>query len=162
MQLDMKNLGPSRRYFALSSKPPVTFSPKSGRSGSEVPPFQPYEEDLPLQSGFYTFVIDDQGHFRVKWGNTSSHASFVDRKRVAAAGWFRIGRMGKLAEVNCTSYDYRIRYEDHRDRVVLYAVDSFVRNPAFDVSDHAFFRFENDELEIDNPLLDEYLERLLI
>jgi hypothetical protein len=141
MILDMKDLGPSRRYFALSSKPPISFAPKSGSSGSEVPPFEPYEEDLPLQSGFYTFVIDTDGHFRVKWGNTRSHASFVDRKPVAAAGWFRIGRLGKLAEVNFTSYDYRISYKDHEDRVVVYAVDSFVRNPAFDVSKHAFFCF---------------------
>jgi hypothetical protein len=166
MQLEMKNLGPSRKGFTLSAAPPRTFSPKSGRSGSIVPVFQPYDEDLPLQSGFYTFVIDDGGHFRVKWGNTSSHASFVDRGRVAAAGWFRIGRMGKLAEVTLTSYDYRISYKGHDDKVVIYAIRSFVGNQAFDVSSHAIFSFRRQlgdwfHVDTDEKPIDEQERQLL-
>ena len=127
MQSRMKNLGTGRRRFALSGSPPCTFAAKSGRSGSIVPIFEPYEEDLPLQSGYYTFVIDENGNFRVKRGNTSSHAAFVDRKRVAAAGWFPIERLGKLAEVNFTSYDYRIGYKAIDDRALVYAVSAFRR-----------------------------------
>jgi hypothetical protein len=142
MMIDMKNLGPCRKSPELSGLhlPPVLFAAKSGRSGV-VSVFEPYEEDLPLQSGYYTFVLDSLGHFRVKWGNTSSHAAFVNGDDIASAGNFRIGRMGKLAEVLCSSYDYRIRYASHRDRAVVYTVESFVRNHAFDVSIHAVFTF---------------------
>jgi hypothetical protein len=141
MILEMKNEGSCRKTFALSGPPPSLFKAKSGSSGSEVPIFQPYDEDLPLQSGYYTFVIDSKGHFRVKFGNSSSHASFVDRQDVASAGSFRIGRMGKLAEVFCSSYNYRTWYRDHRHQAVVYTVESFVRNPAFDASAHVVFRF---------------------
>jgi hypothetical protein len=136
----MKDLGPCRRALALSGPPPATFQAKSGRSGS-VPVFEPYEEELPLQSGYYTFVIDQHGRFRLLRGNTSSHASFVNGGRVASAGSLRIERTGKLAEVLCTSFDYRIRYEDEHDRVAIYTVESFVKNAAFDVSPHVIFLF---------------------
>jgi hypothetical protein len=101
----MKVLGPCRRSFALSGPPPATFKAKTGRSGF-VPVFEPYEEELPLQSGYYTFVIDEHGRFLVLRSNTSSHASFVNGGRVASAGSFRIERMGKLAEVLCTLAHY--------------------------------------------------------
>jgi hypothetical protein len=140
----MENLGPKQVIFTLSGPPPVLFSPKPRRGparSEETPIFYPYEENLPLQSGYYVFVIDQKGRFRVKWGNTSSHASMVGYEPVGSAGTFRIGRAGKLAEVFFRSYDYAIRYRGPQDRVVAYAIDSFLRHPAFDVSDHALFLF---------------------
>jgi hypothetical protein len=162
----MQDLGPCRRSFALSGPPPATFRAKSGRSGS-VPPFEPCDEDLPLQSGYYTFVIDQHGRFRVLRGNTSSHASFVNGGPVASAGSFRIERMGKLAEVFCASFDYRIRYGGDQDRVVVYTIESFLKNPAFDVSHHVIFTFRRglgDTFALDyngSPILEsERLEKL--
>lgn len=141
MPLPMENLGSRRMNLTLSAPPPVVFAPKSFRRGLEVPVFEPYEENLPLQSGFYTFVIDSRGRFRVQWGNTSSHAVMVGRDSAACAGSFRIGRMGRLAEVFCRSYDYRFRFRDRNGKAVTYAIESFVRHPAFDISEHVVFSF---------------------
>jgi hypothetical protein len=166
----MKKLGINRRTFTLSGPPPVLFSLKSDRKrspGTETPIFEPYEESLPLQSGYYTFVIDYNGNFRVQWGNTSSHAGMVDRQSVGAAGSFRISRIGKLAQVFCRSYDYRIPYRDHKDRIVAYVIDRFTEHPAFDLSEHTLFEFSRaiaDTFCLDrngNPVsLDEYQKRI--
>ncbi len=165
----MKNLGLARAALVLSSRPPVTFAAKAGGGGAETPIFEPYEEELPLQSGYYTFVIDALGRFRVKWGNTSSHASLVDRRPVASAGSFRIERTGRLAEVFCQSHNYRIAYRDQHDRPVVYTIESFVKHPAFNASPHLVFHFSRglaDRFLLDrdgNLLSDEqYREKMLL
>lgn len=141
MVIAMDNLGTERSLFTLSGPPPVTFAAKGGRRGTSVPVFQPYKEDLPLQSGVYSFVLDESGRLRVIRGNTSSHASLVRGGRVGCAGMFRIGRSGRLSEVFCQSFDYRIRYRDHCDSPVIYAVELFVGHPALDASPHIVFHF---------------------
>ena len=140
----MENLGPKRVQFSLAVPPVVLFAPARRRSALRLettPLFEPYAENLPLQSGYYTFVIDQNGRFRVKWGNTSSHGSMVGYQKIAAAGNFRISRIGKLAEVRIISYDYGIICTDPDDRVVRYAIDFFVEHPALDASDYAIFQF---------------------
>jgi hypothetical protein len=140
----MENLGARRTLFTLSGQPAVTFRPKNRRSAirsDETPLFEPYAENLPLQSGFYTFVIDQKGRFRVKWGNTSSHGAMAAYQRVAAAGNFRISRIGKLAVVTFTSYDYGILYDGPNDRALVYAIGAFLGHPAFDASEHVIFHF---------------------
>jgi hypothetical protein len=146
----MENLGARRVQFALSGQPVVLFSPKRRKSPhrtEEIPPFEPYEENLPLQSGYYTFVIDQKGRFRVKWGNTSSHAAMVGYQKAAAAGHFRISRIGKLAEVRITSYDYGILCRGPNDRILVYAMESFLGHPAFDASEHVIFHFSAKRYE---------------
>jgi hypothetical protein len=140
----MENLGASRMQFALSGEPIVRFSPKRRRSAlrsDEVPLFEPYAENLPLQSGYYTFVIDQKGRFRVKWGNTSSHGAMVGYQPVAAAGNLRISRIGKLAQVNIVSYDYGILCSGPNDRALIYAIDAFLGHPAFDASEYVIFQY---------------------
>ena len=112
-----------------------------------TPPFEPYEENLPLQSGYYSFVIDDFGRFRVKWGNTSSHGAMVGYQPVAAAGNLRISRIGKLAEVKFASYDYGIIFRGPNDRMLTYAIGAFLGHPAFDASEHVIFEFSPRWLE---------------
>jgi hypothetical protein len=150
MVATMENLGEKRVHFALSGQPVVLFSPKRRKSphrSEQTPPFEPYEENLPLQSGYYTFVIDQKGRFRVKWGNTSSHAAMVGYQKAAAAGHFRISRIGKLAEVRITSYDYGILCPSPNDRVLVYAIESFLGHPAFDASEHVIFHFSAKRYE---------------
>ena len=65
----------------------------------------------------------------------------VGYEKVGSAGTFRISRVGKLAEVSFRSYDYAIRYRGPQDGVVAFAIDSFQRHPAFDVSVHTLFHF---------------------
>jgi hypothetical protein len=150
MVATMENLGAKRVQFALSGQPLVLFSPKRRKSAhrrEETPPFEPYEENLPLQSGYYTFVIDQKGRFRVKWGNTSSHAAMVGYQKAAAAGHFRISRIGKLAEVRITSYDYGILCNGPNDRVLVYAMESFLGHPALDASENVIFHFSAKRFE---------------
>lgn len=147
----MENLGARRVLFALSGRPVVLFTPKRRRSphrSEETPPFEPYAENLPLQSGYYTFVIDESGRFRVKWGNTSSHAAMVGYQKAAAAGHFRISRIGKLAEVRIASYDYGILCSGANDRVLVYAMESFLGHPALDASEHVIFHFSAKRYEV--------------
>jgi hypothetical protein len=146
MSLQMESLGTQRRTFLLKATPPVVFKShqRNATKGSITPIFDPYEENLPLQSGYYSFVIDEQGEFRVKLGNTSSHGAMVGGRRAASAGSFRINRIGRLAEVFCRSNDYRIRYEGPHDRVVNYVRQAFLRHPAFEVSEHVVFQFRRN------------------
>jgi hypothetical protein len=140
----MENLGAKRLQFSLSGAPTVTFACKRRRAphgSEETPLFEPYAENLPLQSGYYTFVIDQKGRFRVKWGNTSSHGAMVGYQRVAAAGNFRISRIGRLARVEFISYDYGIMYQGPDDRALVYAIEAFLEHPALDASEHVFFRY---------------------
>jgi len=146
----MEDLGAKRVQFALSGPPPALFSLKPRRAARRpdvTPPFEPYEENLPLQSGYYSFVIDRFGRFRVKWGNTSSHGAMVGYQSVAAAGNFRISRIGKLAEVKFTSYDYGMFFHGPHDRMLSYAVGAFLGHPAFDASEHVIFEFSPRWLE---------------
>jgi hypothetical protein len=170
MALQMESLGTQRRSFVLKAPPSVLFRSNARRSALRtaiIPVFDPYEENLPLQSGYYSFVIDEDGDFRVKMGNTSSHGAMVGNLAAGAAGNFRINKAGRLAEVFCVSNDYRIRYSGPDDRVVLYVIRSFIEHPAFDVSDHVVFRFRRDLADIldldyhGNPLdLDGYRNKL--
>ena len=134
--------------YSLVRPPAIAFQPRLVHGMStEVPIFEPYEENLPLQSGYYSFVIDDLGRLRVKGGNTSSHAAMAGGSRAAAAGSFKMSRQGKLAEVYCRSTDYRFRYSGPNDRAACYVIDYFVEHPAFKLSDHAFFQFYSNYYE---------------
>jgi hypothetical protein len=146
MHLDMKIDGSCRRY-ALSGPPPATYRPARSGAHRAVPVFEPYIENLPLQSGYYSFVIDDLGRFHVQWGNTRSHAGMIDAEPAAAAGRFRITRTGKIGEVACDSTDYRINYGAYRSRQARYVVDAFKAHPAFDLSPYAIFRFRIKRFE---------------
>ena len=146
MHIDMKIEGPCRKY-ALSGPPPASYRPSRCGEHRSVPVFEPYAENLPLQSGYYSFVIDEFGRFHVQWGNTRSHAGMIDGEPAAAAGRFRICRVGKVAEVTCDSSDYRINYGAYRSRQALYVIEAFKRHPAHDVSPHAIFRFRIKRFE---------------
>jgi hypothetical protein len=106
-----------------------------------VPVFEPYREALPLESGYYSFVIDDKARFRVERGNTRSHSGMVKSRMVAAAGHFWVARSGKVGKVFCTSLDYRIWIAGPNDPTVRYVINAFSRHEAFEVSPHAIFRF---------------------
>lgn len=146
MHLDMKIEGPCRKY-ALSGPPPATYRPSRCGEHRVVPVFEPYEENLPLQSGYYSFVIDEQGRFHVQWGHTRSHAGMIDAEPAAAAGRFRISRVGKVAEVACDSTDYRINYGAYQSRQARYVLEAFKRHPALDISPHAIFRFRTKRFD---------------
>ena len=146
MHIDMKIEGPCRKY-ALCGPPPASYTPSRCGEHRSVPVFEPYAENLPLQSGYYSFVIDELGRFHVQWGNTRSHAGMIEDERAAAAGRFRISRAGKVAEVTCDSSDYRINYGAYRSRQALYVLEAFKRHPALDVSPHAVFQFRVKRFE---------------
>ncbi len=146
MHIDMKIEGPCRKY-ALSGPPPATYRPARSGKHQGVPVFSPYEENLPLQSGYYSFVIDELGRFHIQWGNTRSHAGMVDSQPAAAAGRLRISRAGKVAEVTCDSTDYRINYSSYRSRQALYVIEAFKGHPALDISPYVIFRFRIQRFE---------------
>ena len=141
MQVTMKNEGPCRKGFILSGPPPCTFKASKGRSRDIVPVFQPYQEALPLESGYYSFVLDSRGRFHVERGNTRSHSGMVRGERVGAAGHFWISRAGKVGKVVCTSSDYRFYINNPQHRTVHFVIQAFNRHQAFDVSQHAIFQF---------------------
>lgn len=130
--------------YRLIERPTRSFRPKSRGRSAEVPLFEPFEENLPLQSGFYSFVIDGAGRLRVRAGNTRSHAGMAGGSKAAAAGSLRISREGKLAEVFCRSTDYRIRYRTPADAAARYVLRYFKQHPAFPLSDHAIFEFSQE------------------
>ncbi len=164
----MRNEGQSRKKYALAGRPPHLFYGYSNRKRPPAPLFEPYEEELPLESGYYAFVIDDEGRFRIERGNTSSHASLVGGSPVGAAGHFWIARSGKVGMVFCNSIDYRIFIRRNRLRTVSYVIDAFRRHQAFDVSPHAWFKFSRelaDSFSVDldqNIIRDEAERRKLI
>ena len=141
--LQMEFQGIRRKIHVPHSSPPETSPPRRGRGGAktEVPVFEPYEESLPLQSGFYSYVIDRAGRFRVKWGNTQSHAGMVGGQRVAAAGRFQVNRMGRVFHVVCGCTDYRFFYQDNKSPRVVYTIAAFRDHPAFSLSPEAVFQF---------------------
>ena len=107
----------------------------------ETPPFEPFPENLPLQSGWYAFVIDREGRFRVSRRHATSHASMVRRDEVAAAGRFRVSRMGRVAEVDCGESEYRIRFAKVTEAAVVYTINSFAQHPALNTHPEAVFSF---------------------
>ncbi|MFO0956629.1 MAG: hypothetical protein U0800_04070 [Isosphaeraceae bacterium] len=132
--------------FTLRQIPPHSFRPRKNRGvgGDREPIFEPYEESLPLQSGFYSYAIDVDGHFRVRWGNTRSHAAMTGRTAVAGAGHFRVNRAGQVVEIFCGSSDYPIRLDGPSDRLVGYIIRAFAGHPAFNLNPKALFEFRSD------------------
>jgi len=164
MHANMKNQGACRKVFSLSGPPPRTYTAKSSKKRLVVPIFEPYQEALPLEAGYYTFVIDGRGRFRVERGNTSSHAGMVGTEPVGAAGHFVITRAGKVGRVVCTSRDYRICIPDQNHMTVRFVIDAFHRHQAFDVSPHAIFSFtrglaESFCVSVEGELLEDTEER---
>ncbi len=137
----MKNEGLYRKTFFLSGPPPKTYSCKTKYKHGVVNLFEPYQEALPLEAGYYSFVIDERGRFRVNRGNTSSHGGFVGGRSVGAAGHFEVTRAGKVGRVVCISSDYWMRFADERNVTVRYVVTAFQHHHAFEVSRHAYFTF---------------------
>ena len=143
----MEILGSGRRSFSLTRRPSKLYSTKFRADRGEVDLFEPYEENLPLEAGFYTFVLDEMGNFRVRRGNTSTHASFTKCRPVGGAGHFRINRAGNVAEVFCLSLDYQIYVTDENHSTVSFVIDAFCNHHALEVSPFAVFRFKNGRYE---------------
>jgi len=157
MRATMKPAGP-RKIFSLSGPPPKLYVAKRQKKRAVVPIFEPYHEALPLESGFYTYVLDSRGRLRVERGNTSSHAGMVGGEPVGAAGNFWISRAGKLGRVACVSHNYGFFIPHERHPTVQYVIDSFCRHQAFDVSPYAVFTFsrgiaDSFRVSIDGNLL---------
>jgi hypothetical protein len=169
----MENLGTTRVQSCFTWHPPKLFTLRPSRLPRRTgvtPLFEPYEEELPLQSGHDSFVIGDEGQFRVKLGNTTSHGAMVDYRPVASAGNFRISRIGKLAEVRIISYDYGLFCRGPSDPVLAYTIGAFLAHRAFDASEHVIFHYKEKQYETSSvnrrsqPLsaedIQEYLEIL--
>ena len=137
----MINEGQCRKVFSLSCQPPRIYQPKRSKKREIVPVFEPYQEALPLEAGYYTFVIDNLGRFRVERGNTSSHAGMVGGGSVGAAGHFVITRAGKVGRVVCKSYDFGLAFSSENNSTVRFVLNAFARHQAFEVSPFAIFQF---------------------
>ncbi len=142
---DMEKIGSSRKSFSLMRRPPRLYRSRKRGVNVQVEVFEPYEENLPLEAGYYSFVLDQLGKFRVKRGNYSSHASFVFGQDIAAAGQFRINRAGNVAEVYCRSIDYWLNSQKPESPTVEFVIDSFRNHHALEVSRHAVFHFKNEK-----------------
>ena len=141
MIYDVKNQGSSRRGMSLTSRPPRIYAAVGRKGSGNVPIFEPFEENLPLEAGWYSYVIDEEGRFRVKRGHHSSHSTMVDGGGVGAAGLFRINRAGNVAEVACRSYDYRINIPSSEHAIVGYLRAAFANHHALEVSPWVIFQF---------------------
>lgn len=162
---DMEKLGSARKSFSLQRRPSRLFTTAFRTDRGEVEVFEPYEENLPLESGYYTFVLDEMGRFRVRRGNTSSHASFVRCGPVGGAGHFRINRAGNVAEVFCISLDYRIMVADRHHLTVKFLIAAFCNHHALEVSPLAVFRFrkgpyDSFHVSIEGDPIEELEDRL--
>src|SRR5262249_5233348 len=93
---DMEDQGENRVTCTPRRTLPLVRKASRGSRLNEVPIFEPYRESLPLQSGFYTYLIDQDGNFRVRRTNTQSHSSMVPGGRAAAAGRFEVNRLGRV------------------------------------------------------------------
>lgn len=138
------------KVYALSSPPRRLYDwnqrvKKTREKAISV--FQPYPEQLPLEAGYYAFVLDRKGSFRVDRGLVSSHAAMVQQESVGAAGFFRITRVGKVGEVQCRSIDYGLWADGPRHPLVRFVIDAFQNHQAFDISPHAVFEFTRARLE---------------
>jgi hypothetical protein len=140
----MEDKGLGRIEWRLGVAPPLTYRVTSGRGGggAETPVFVPYKEILPLQSGYYSYVLDSDGQFRIKRGHTSTHASMVRRGPVAAAGRFRVNRAGRVIEVFCESTDYPLYFKRAADEQVVFIRRTFANHPALNTNPEAVFRFK--------------------
>jgi hypothetical protein len=171
-QLQMEFRGTGKVGYTPSGPPPQSVAARkswfSKGSTKEVSIFEPFEESLPLQSGFYGYVIDEEGRFHLMRGNTRSHAAMVRGAPACAAGWLRVGREGRTIHVRCCSTDYSFKF--HSSQSYAYIIESFKNHPAFALSANAVFEFHTGFLKkvyrsasgtpIDNPyerlkLLDE-------
>jgi hypothetical protein len=141
MLAKMDNLGAARLGFSLCRRPPRLYPPKRRGGGARVPIFEPYEENLPLEAGFYTFVIDCNGRFHLRRGNVTSHSAMIGGEPAGAAGRLRINRAGNVADIFCLSQEYSLNYLNPEHPTVRYVVESFVNHPAFALSHHAVFQF---------------------
>lgn len=165
---DMEKIGSGRKSFSLTRRPPRLYATKKRGVKDQVEVFEPYEENLPLEAGFYSFVLDQVGKFRVKRGNYSSHASFVSGQDVGAAGQFRINRAGNVAEVFCRSIDYWLNSLRPESSTVDFVIDSFRNHHALELSRHAIFHFKSEryetfQLSIDKqPIVDTTQSLLLL
>lgn len=156
--LMVKSLGDERPTLALRVPPIQARRPRiwgwKRSSARSVPPFEPYPEQLPLQSGYYSYVIDAEGRFYVKRGNTTSHAGMVGSARAIAGGRFYANRLGRVTEVFCGCRDYGFYSGDELHAVVSYVTRVFEDHPAFNTSPHAVFRFHGkhgDSLDLSTP-----------
>ncbi len=161
----MEILGSTRKTFSLHRRPPKLYTTSFRTDRGEVELFEPYEENLPLEAGFYTFVLDERGRFRVKRGNFSSHASFTRCGPIGAAGNLRINRAGNVAEVFCLSLDYQIYVTDQNHPTVGFVIDSFRDHHALEVSPLAIFRFKREKhgsffVSVEGRRIDELSDRL--
>lgn len=143
----MSQASPKIRYTLVPYPTHLTSCSSIIRGKPETPIFEPYEENLPLESGYYSFVIDQSGNLRIKRGNTSSHAAMTAGRKVAAAGHFWINRAGKVGRIVCTSRDYRIAYRNRFSDIVSYIIRYFSNHTALELSQHAIFRFHKSHLE---------------
>jgi hypothetical protein len=138
----MEIFGSHRRSYVPIAPPPALATTRQVGNRKETPIFEPYEESLPLQSGYYSYVIDQEGHFRVQWGNTRSHATLVHGRPVAAAGRFRVNRMGSVIHVVCGCTDYRFYYSNLDHEGVRYLIDSFHAHSALSLHPEAVFQIQ--------------------
>ena len=161
----MKNEDQCRKVFSLTCLPPRLYDPKRSKRRDIVPIFEPYQEALPLEAGYYTFVIDNLGRFRVERGNTSTHAGMIGGGSAGAAGHFLITRAGKVGRVVCKSYDYGLSVSSETHPTVRFVLDAFARHQAFDISPFAIFQFskglaESFHVSADGTVVEDYADRI--
>jgi hypothetical protein len=137
----MENRGDGRVVFTLRRLPPRTRRSTRGGRLAEVPVFEPFQESLPLQSGIYSFLIDKDGHFRVRRGNIQSHSAMVPDRVAAIAGRFQVNRAGRVVEVVCQSTDFWQFIDGPADALVRYTIESFASNEALNLNPEAVFAF---------------------
>jgi hypothetical protein len=162
----MEKIGSGRKSFSFIRRPPRLYSTARGGS-TEVEVFEPYDENLPLEAGYYTFVLDENGKFRIKRGNFSSHATFVKGAAIGAAGQFRINRAGNVAEIFCRSVDYWLNNFHKETPSIDYVISSFSNHHALELSPLAIFhfksgRFDTFQLSINKEPIPNLDERLSI
>jgi hypothetical protein len=164
---DMEKIGSGRKSFSLMSRPPRLFATKKRGVKEQVEVFEPYEENLPLEAGYYSFVLDMSGKFRVKRGNHSSHASFVAGQEIGAAGQFRINRAGNVAEVFCRSVDYCLNNMKPESPTVDFVLQSFRNHHALELSPLAIFHFKSEKfgtfpISLDKQAIEDLERRLAL
>lgn len=141
MLAEMDNLGARRLGFSLYRRPPCLYQPRRRGDGARVPVFEPYDENLPLEAGVYTFVIDRDGRFHLRRGNVRSHSAMIGGEPSGAAGRLQVNRAGNVADVFCLSQEYSLDYLNPVHPTVQYVIESFVKHPALALSHHAVFQF---------------------
>lgn len=146
--------------FTLLSPAPQVKRSSRGLPSEDVPVFEPLQESLPLQSGYYSFVIDAERRFRVKRGSTRSHAAMAPNRLASSAGHFRVNRLGRVVEVVCKSTDFPFFAMSAGSDYVNYVTVAFRLHAAFNLHPRAVFtfskaRFEQWSICADGSLLDD-------